>query len=104
MAAELASRFAWVTTTPFGSPVEPDVYWRKATSSPRTPESTQSAAASVTTVSTAIHVVLAAASSPRSAVPIARIADVVRIASAPESARMRRMPATPWRGEAGFGG
>lgn len=31
MTSSLWSRFPWVTTTPFGVPVEPDVYWRKAT-------------------------------------------------------------------------
>ena len=36
MARMLASRLAWVSTTPLGSPVLPDVYCRKATSSERT--------------------------------------------------------------------
>ncbi len=36
MPAELCRRFAWLTTTPFGADVEPEVYWRKATESPST--------------------------------------------------------------------
>jgi hypothetical protein len=34
IAASLCSRFAWVTTTPLGALVEPDVYCRNATESP----------------------------------------------------------------------
>ena len=30
MARMLDNRFAWLSTTPFGSPVLPDVYWIKA--------------------------------------------------------------------------
>src|SRR5271165_363407 len=33
IARMLASRFAWLSTTPFGSPVLPDVYWMSAVAS-----------------------------------------------------------------------
>ena len=35
IARMLASRFAWVSSTPFGWPVLPEVYWMKAVSLPR---------------------------------------------------------------------
>ena len=45
MASRLWSRFAWESTTPRGSAVEPEVYWRKAVSSGRAPGSRHAAAA-----------------------------------------------------------
>ncbi len=40
--AALAKRAAWVIMTPFGSPVEPDVYCKKASVSPVTSREGQS--------------------------------------------------------------
>ncbi len=33
MSSRLCRRLAWLSITPFGLPVEPEVYWRKARSS-----------------------------------------------------------------------
>lgn len=55
-------RFRWLIITPFGSAVEPEVYWRYARSSSVTPGSCQVSAPSVSRSSIASQV--AAASAP----------------------------------------
>ncbi len=67
MALMFASRLAWVTITPRGFPVEPEVYCRKASASEATASGTTNPAGSVVSASVASHGTVI--SSPSSARP-----------------------------------
>ncbi|MDC0685105.1 hypothetical protein POL72_45750 [Sorangium sp. wiwo2] len=55
MARSLAITFAWLTITPLGCPVEPDVYWRNASVSPEMSGARHAEAAPGSSASVAIQ-------------------------------------------------
>ena len=92
IARMLASRLAWLSTTPFGSPVLPDVYWmsavelgvvRSEADRPTPPD-----ASTLATLSTALKVSTCARSKPASRRPSGTVISM-------RAPALRRMPA--WR-------
>src|SRR5260370_840757 len=86
----LARRFACVRTTPFGVPVDPDVYWRKAMSSRGTDgsrhrEAPRAAAGIVSPVGSHLGARRPGAS-PKTASDIEQITELVSTTVAPASA------------------
>ncbi len=91
MSRSLCSTLAWVSITPLGVPVEPEVYWRKASVSPEMSGLRQDWAASAGVASVAIHFSTAiSGASSWSAPDSSRMVEVVRTKPASQSRAIAR--------------
>lgn len=105
IAASLASRLAWVTMTPLGSLVEPEVYWRNARSSGEVSGARHEAGSPMSSRSVARQRTRGRATDSSQASSNGTYAPVESTADAPESLKMpaTRASCCPWSVGSGAG-